>query len=80
MNIVKTIVGGPEYGDSHNQRKKYLMVVSHGMIAQSINLTYVQRPSIPFESIYFTVLEAKRILHPHNDAIILTMTVTNSII
>ena len=58
MNIVKTIMGGPEYGDSHNQQKKYLRAVSNEKIAQSINLTYVPPPSVPFESIYFNELEA----------------------
>ena len=33
-----------------------------------------------FESIYFTELEAKRVLHLYNDAIVLTKIVANNIV
>ena len=80
MNVVKTIVGGPEYGDYRKQRKKYLMAVSHGKIVHGINLTNMEPPPMPFESIHFTKLEAKRVLHPHNDAIVVTKIVANNLI
>lgn len=80
MNTVKTIMGGPEYDDAYNQQNKYLRAVSHEKIAQSINLTYVPPPSVRFESIYFTKLEAKRVLHPYNDARVVTTTIVNNIV
>ena len=36
-----------------------------------INVTYEEPPSVPHETMYFTNEEAKRVVHSHNDAIVL---------
>ena len=60
------------FGDSSTQRRKYVQEVSQGKIAHYINHTYEAPPPAPFESMFFTSQEAVRVLHPHNDAIVVS--------
>lgn len=49
-------------------------------IAKYINLTYEEPPTAPFESMYFTDQQAARVLHPHNDAIVVSAPVANNLV
>ena len=80
LHVVGSIMGGPEFGDSSTQRKKYVREVSRGKIAHYINHTYEAPPPAPFESMFFTGQEAARILHPHNDAIVVSAPVANNLV
>ena len=73
-------MGGPEFGDSSTQRKKYAREVSQGKITHYINHTYEAPPPTPFESMFFTSQEAARVLHPHNDAIVVSAPVANNLV
>ena len=48
MHVVGLIMGGPEFGDSSTQRKKYVREGSQGKIAHHINHTYEVPPPTPF--------------------------------
>ena len=80
LHVVGSIMGGPEFGDSSTQRKKYVREVSRGKIAHYINHTYEVPPPAPFESMFFTGQEAARVLHPHNDAIVVSAPVANNLV
>ena len=80
MHVVGSIMGGPELGVSSTQRKKYVWEVSQGKIAHHINHTYEVPPPTPFESMLFTNQEAVRVLHPHNDAIVVSAPVANNLV
>jgi len=71
LHVVTTILGGLQDGDSARQRKKLLRAASQEGLAGQVNLTYEEPPSVPHETIQFTNEEAKRVVHPHNDAIVL---------
>ena len=45
-----------------------------------VNFTYEEPPSVPHETMYFTNEEAKRVVHPHNDAIVLKAQVANNLV
>ena len=75
-----TILGGPQGGDSARQRKKFLRAVAQEDAAMHVNLTYKEPPAVPHETMYFTNEEAKRVLHPHNDAIVLKAQVANNLV
>jgi len=63
MHVVGSILGGPEFGDSSTQRKKYVREVSQGKIAHYIIRTYEAPPPAPFKSMFFTSQEVVRVLH-----------------
>ena len=45
-----------------------------------VNFTYEEPPSVPHEMMYFTNEEVKRVVHPHNDAIVLKAQVANNLV
>ena len=80
MHILGSIMGGPMLGDSSTQRKKNVKDVSQGKIAHQINHTYEVPPPSPFETMFFTNQEAVHVLHPHNDAIVISAPVANNLV
>ena len=80
LHVITTILGGMQDGDSARQRKKLLRAASQEGLAGQVNLNYEGPPSIPYEMIQFTNEEAKPIVHPHNDAIVLKAQVANNLV
>ena len=48
--------------------------------AMHVNFTYEEPPSVPHKMMYFTNEEAKRVVHSHNDAIVLKDQVANNLV
>ena len=71
LHVVTIILGGPKDGDSAQQRKKFLRAVAQEDTAIHVHFTYEEPSSVPHEMMYFTNEEAKRVMHPHNDAIVI---------
>ena len=80
LHIVSTILGGPELGDSRNQRKQHLRELSQNKIDKFVNLTLEGSTVVPFEMVYFTNQEAARVSQPHNDAIVIKAPVANNLV
>ena len=80
LHVVTTILGGLQDGDSARQRKKLLRAASQEGLVGQVNLTYEEPPYVQHETIQFTNEEAKRVVHPHNDAIVLKAQVANNLV
>ena len=80
MHVVGSIMGGPELGDSSTERKNYAREVSQGKIADHINHTDEVPPPTPFELMFFANQEALRVLHQHNNAIVVSVPVANNLV
>ena len=75
-----TIDNSPELGDSSTQRKKYVRDVSQGKIVHQINHTNEAPPPSPFEIMFLTHQNVVRVLHPQNDAIVVSAPVANNLV
>ncbi|XP_058071075.1 uncharacterized protein LOC131220120 [Magnolia sinica] len=75
---IRTIVGGPQGGgDSNNARKTYARSISR----PESEILILSRPSKEKKRekycISFTDKDARGIFHPHNDALVVTLTIAN---
>ena len=70
---IRVIVGGMSIGSSSKSKKTYLRVVQ--------NVQLIGRPPRTFEedkpTIIFTDEDARQLHHPHDDAIVSTLTIVN---
>ena len=80
LQVVTTVQGGLQDGNLARQRKKLLRAASQEDLAGQVNLTYAEPPFAPYEIIQFTNEEAKQVVHPHNDAIVLKAQVANNLV
>jgi len=80
LNVVTTIFGGPETGDTAHERKNYARAATGEAHSHHINLTENKCPTTPYETICFTEEEALRVMHPHNDAIVVKAQVANNMV
>ena len=73
LGEIRVIVGGMSTGSLSKAKKTYLRVVP--------NVQLTGRPSrtskVDEPTITFTGEDAKRLYHPHDDSIIITLTITN---
>ena len=80
LNDVRTIFGGPETGDSSRARKSYAREAKDFDGAQYVNMTehIAKFSKMENVAITFTEEEAKKLLHPHNDALVISLRIANS--
>ena len=80
LNDVRTIFGGPETGDSSRARKSYAREAKDLDGRQYVNMTehIAKFSKMENVAITFTEEEAKKLLHPHNDALVISLRIANS--
>ena len=73
LREIRVIIGGSSTGQSSKSKKAYLKVV------QSVQLSgrSPRARSTDEQAITFTVEDAKRIHHPHDDAIVITVLIAD---
>ena len=73
LEEIRVIVGGMSTGSLSKAKKTYLRVVPNVQLTgRPPRTSKVDEPTITF-----TDEDAKRLYHPHDDAIIITLTITN---
>ncbi|XP_024024960.1 uncharacterized protein LOC112092617 [Morus notabilis] len=82
LNEVRTIFRGPETGDSMRARNLYAREAKGLDCVQFVNMTEHAAKFAKMENIAitFTEEEARKLLHPHNDAIVVSLQVANSLV
>ena len=73
LGEIRVIIGGTSAGQTSNSKKTYLKVVQNVQLSgRSPKTRGIDEPTISF-----TDEEAKRIHHPHDDAIIITLLIAD---
>ncbi|XP_024023801.1 uncharacterized protein LOC112092279 [Morus notabilis] len=82
LNKVRTIFGGPETGDFMRARNLYAREAKGLDCGQFVNMTehVAKFAKIENIAITFTYEEARKLLHLHNDAIVMSLQVANSLV
>ena len=80
LNDVRTIFGGLETGNSSRARKSYAREAKDFDGTQYVNMTehIAKFSKMDNVAITFTEEEAKKLLHPHNDALVISLRIANS--
>ena len=73
LGEIRVIIGGTSTGQSSKSKKMYLKVVQNVQLSRrSLRTRGIDKPTISF-----TDEEAQRIHHPHDDAIVITLLITD---
>ena len=73
LGKIRVIIGGTSTGQTSKSKKTYLKVVQNVQLSgRSPKTRGIDEPTISF-----TDEEAKRIHHPHDDAIVITLLIAN---
>ena len=82
LNEVRTIFRGPETGDSMRAQNLYAREAKSLDCVQFVNMTKHAATFAKMENIAitFTEEEARKLLQPHNDAIVVSLQVANSLV
>ena len=73
LGEIRVIIGGTSIRQSSRSKKKYLKVVQNVQLSgRSPRMRAIDEPAISF-----TDEEAERIHHPHDDAIVITLLITD---
>ena len=80
LNDIRTIFGGPETGDSSCARKSYAREAKDFDGTQYVNMTEHIAKFSKMDNVAITFIEeeAKKLLHPRNDALVISLRIANS--
>ena len=73
LGEIRVIIGGSSAGQSSKSKKTYLKLVQNVQLSRRSPRT----TTMDEQAITFTVVDAERVHHPHDDAIVITLLIAN---